>query len=69
MSRDRWEHPDPAVGVPLVAKDNLRSFMGDVRLPSVADEIGAVKVIDLRFGGRILLFPHSATHYRVQRVG
>ena len=69
MSKDWKKDPEASAStIPLVRKDNLGSFMGTKRLPKTADELGAVAVIDLLFGGRILVWPHSPTHYRVQRL-
>lgn len=54
--------------MPRVKRDNVGSFMGNRRAPQRPDEQGAAIVVDLVFGGRVILYTLDATHYRVRMV-
>lgn len=54
--------------MPRVKRDNVASYLGRRRAPARPDEEGAAIVVDLVFGGRVMLYTLDATHYRVRMV-
>jgi len=72
MSRDRFYDPQAGLSIARVRKQPGHSYtplyMGDQREPKLADEAGAIAVVELLFGGRVVLFPHDENYLRVMSI-
>ena len=73
MSRDRFYDPQASLSVARVRKRTGHvyspdPYMGNQRAPKLADEVGAVAVVDLLFGGRIAVYPHDEDWMRIRRL-